>query len=463
MFPAISFHNRCNLAIEFLTGLKFLHEDFKIAHRDLKPQNILISLTGTVKICDFGISRNISESVTGNTIDQGDPFWLPPNKMAMVTKTKPNGHDDAWAALALIYYMYSGKHPFQDLSKAFVSQDYIKRVQEQSFIVTLNDPFLEKAIRKLFKIWLNNEKKEPKETLEVSKIIETLHESHRIKDVKSSTYKLNSRTSCQRHAILLSYSTTARTKQHHSEMVEKFEILSCPDVLLEEVITEDCISDVRRENSYIRRMELQSGPADVTVLQKALSKCDFQINARDDITKMEIVDLMNGILMDVKKNKSKDVVIYLHISSHGVIYESGKETVCFLKGEKVAVKEIMNIISTKLQDYNTKLIVSIDVCRTSIQGCWNISAINCPYVILYSVVKGEESGDTGTEPGASYVNKGAFAYSGKFCGFLSESIKPATKLSDVFDNVQKLSEEDGWFPPELEVSEGNTINKFFIF
>ena len=457
LFPEISFHNRCTLAIEFLTGLKFLHEDFKIAHRDLKPQNILISLTGTVKICDFGISRNISKSVTGDTIDQGDPYWLPPNKMAMMTKNKPNKHDDAWAALALIYYMYSGKHPFHDLSKDFVFKDYEKVVQEQSFLVPLDDLFLETAIRNLFRIWLNNDKKDPKKILEVSEIIEKLHETHRIKDVKLSTlsYTLNSRTSCQRHAILLSYSMTAWTKQHYSEIVEKFESLSS-GVLPEEVITEGCISDVQRENSYIRRNELKSCPADVTVMQKALSKCGFQINARDDITKMEIVELMDGILMDVKNNKSKDVVIYLHISSHGLMFESGEETVCILKGEIVAVKEIMNIISSKLHDFNRRLIVSIDACRTSKEGYFNIPAINCPYVIIYSVVKGIESADTGTEPGA-------FAFPGKFCSFLSESIKPATALSDVFDNVQKLSKEDGWLQPELEVSEGNTINKFFVF
>ena len=460
LFPEISFHNRCTLAIEFLTGLTFLHEDFKITHRDLKPQNILISLTGKVKICDFGISRNIS-SATGDTIDQGDPFWLPPNKMAMVTRDKPNKHDDVWAALALIYYIYSGKHPFHDLSKAFVLTDYIKRVQEQSFVVTLDDSFLEKAIGKLFKIWLNSDEKEPKKNLEVSEIIEKLHETHRIKDVKLSTlsYILNSRTSCHRHAILLSYSTTSWTKQHYSEIVEKFKFLSYPDVLPAMVITEDCVSDVRSKNSVIREMDLQSGPADITVLQKALSKCDFKINARDDITKMEIVDLIDGILKDVKENKSKDVVIYLHISSHGLMFESGKETACFLKGEIVAVKEIMYIISTKLKDFNTRLIVSIDACRKNTQGCYskNVPAINFPYVILYSVIKGEESGDTGTDPGASYVDKGAFAFAGKLCGFLSESIKPATELSDVFDNVQKLSEEDGCFFPELEVSEGNTI------
>ena len=37
-------------------GMKYIHSK-KVIHRDLKPTNILLSSDGTVKICDFGISK----------------------------------------------------------------------------------------------------------------------------------------------------------------------------------------------------------------------------------------------------------------------------------------------------------------------------------------------------------------------------------------------------------------------
>lgn len=43
-----------------LQGLNYIHSQ-KLIHRDIKPGNILVTTTGTAKICDFGVSRAVEE------------------------------------------------------------------------------------------------------------------------------------------------------------------------------------------------------------------------------------------------------------------------------------------------------------------------------------------------------------------------------------------------------------------
>lgn len=53
-----------------MSALHYLHSQLRVIHRDVKPSNILINRNGDVKMCDFGISGYLVDSVA-KTIDAG--------------------------------------------------------------------------------------------------------------------------------------------------------------------------------------------------------------------------------------------------------------------------------------------------------------------------------------------------------------------------------------------------------
>jgi len=60
---------------QILEALNYTHKK-SIAHRDLKDENILITWEGTVKIIDFGLSKNFDVLQMSTVV--GSPFYMAP-------------------------------------------------------------------------------------------------------------------------------------------------------------------------------------------------------------------------------------------------------------------------------------------------------------------------------------------------------------------------------------------------
>ena len=63
---------------QLLKGVSYIHK-FKILHRDLKPQNLLISREGILKIADFGLARGYGIPVKNYTHEVVTLWYRPPD------------------------------------------------------------------------------------------------------------------------------------------------------------------------------------------------------------------------------------------------------------------------------------------------------------------------------------------------------------------------------------------------
>jgi hypothetical protein len=97
-----------DIARQMASGLVPLHDAGAI-HRDLKPANIYVTITGKVRILDFGLAKlQDRSSITKSGDVPGTPAYLAPEQL----RDEPDMASDLYALGATLYEMLTGARPF---------------------------------------------------------------------------------------------------------------------------------------------------------------------------------------------------------------------------------------------------------------------------------------------------------------------------------------------------------------
>jgi tRNA A-37 threonylcarbamoyl transferase component Bud32 len=110
-------------AIEIARALGAAHEHH-IVHRDVKPQNVLLTAEGTAKITDFGIARTLTEQ--GLTLDGrvlGTTDYVSPEQALGHPVT---GQSDIYSLGVVLYEMLTGAIPFTGPSPVAVAMRHVR-------------------------------------------------------------------------------------------------------------------------------------------------------------------------------------------------------------------------------------------------------------------------------------------------------------------------------------------------
>lgn len=140
------------IAFAVVSALHYLYSKLRVIHRDVKPSNILVNRRGEVKMCDFGISGYLVDSVA-KTIDAGCKPYMAPERID--PQGNPAQYDirsDVWSLGISLVELATGKFPYSRWGTPFeqlkqVVKDDPPRLPPENFSSDFEN-FIEQCLQK---------------------------------------------------------------------------------------------------------------------------------------------------------------------------------------------------------------------------------------------------------------------------------------------------------------------------
>jgi serine/threonine-protein kinase len=110
-FGRLSVGDAVHIAMDIARALEHAHSR-NIVHRDIKPDNILLTRSGVAKLSDLGLAKRTDEAshLTAARQGFGTPYYMPYEQA--INARSADGRSDIYALGATLYHLLSGEVPF---------------------------------------------------------------------------------------------------------------------------------------------------------------------------------------------------------------------------------------------------------------------------------------------------------------------------------------------------------------
>ena len=136
----LSFKESASIAIQVARGIEAAHNK-NIIHRDIKPQNIIISTDGKVKVTDFGIAKATSSNTISSDV-MGSVHYASPEQ---ARNGFVDGRSDIYSLGIVMFEMVTGRVPFDGDTTVAVALQHLQEEIARPSIYAPDLPALRKS------------------------------------------------------------------------------------------------------------------------------------------------------------------------------------------------------------------------------------------------------------------------------------------------------------------------------